>query len=127
MKTKGLTFQQALGKNECVGISPVNFEASRYYKKDENGHLAYFSAVTDAILPKINLQLPILLGKWNLVIRLKPKSKTEQRIFNYWLVIWQNGLIDFYRYKPSEDIYKRVQHVFERHQGYLFTYQEREE
>ena len=120
MKTKGLTLQQALKalkENKCIGIKPTKkfLDTAHlditYYKKDINNHLIISAP-----------SIPMLVGKWDLI--LNPVPKTEQRILNYWIVIWSDGAKTFYTQKPTRDIYGRAQHVFERHQAYIFTYPE---
>ena len=123
MKTKGLTFQQALealNDDECIGIKPEKFLGNNYYKKDTGDYLTYFVPLTNTFTVTKFFPLPMLLGKWDLVI--KPPLITQQRIFNYWIVIWSNGTISLFNQKPLKATYKRAQHVFEHHQEYIFTY-----
>lgn len=124
-KTKGLTFQQALKAlhgDKCIGIKPEDFMTNNYYKETNDGHLTYFIPATDKFILENTLSISSLLGKWDLVMESIPTPKTEQRIFNYWVVIWPGGTTGLYDQKPLKSTYKRAQHVFNRHQAYIYTY-----
>ena len=125
IKTKELTFQQALkalNDKECIGIRPKSFITNDYYKETDGGLLAYFIPATNKFILKDSLSLSVLLGKWDLVTGFITTLKTEQRIFNYWVVVWSDGTTGLYYRKPSKGIYKKAQHVFDRHQAYIHTY-----
>lgn len=126
-KTKGLTFSKALkalNDNKCIGIRPESFMTNDYYKETDGGHLTYFIPVTNKFILKNSLSISALLGKWDLVMEATPTPKTEQRIFNYWIVVWPCGSTSLFNQEPLKSTYERAQHVFDRHQAYIYTYPE---
>ena len=126
-KTKGLTLSKALkalNDNKCIGIRPENFITNDYYKETNGEQLTYFIPATNEFILKNTLSLSTLLGKWNLVTESISTPKTEQRIFNYWIVVWPDGSTSLFNQEPLKSTYERAQHVFDRHQAYIYTYPE---
>lgn len=90
MKTKGLTFTEAvqlLNAGKCKGIAPQVFINKNEYYVNRNDCLMHYSEITgEHREPRI--MLDIFLEEWDLI---EPKPKTEERVLEYWIIVWESG------------------------------------
>lgn len=105
---------EALKEGKCKEIE--NGWECRY--RMHNSALSFINA-DDSMDIGIKLSLDSFLGKWRLV---DEKPRTEERTFEYWLVIWNDGSKPtIYSGSPSQNV-REIAQVIAFCEAYIYIY-----
>lgn len=118
MKTKGLTFLEAvraLGDGKCEEIK--NIPSGCIYRRNGCGTICY-AHIDDSLSDGIGLTPNLYLGEWEIA---SPKPRTEERVLEYWLIVWKHGAVSTSVCQPSTRVYEQAQHITH---TYIYTFPE---